>query len=295
MLEMKYENIVQKSFGTNIMFMKLVGLYPYDAFPKIYTLYAYTFYAVFTAPTPLLAIYYYIDKRETDIKKIVEGIYMTAQIAVLLIKLLPFKNHPQRTRKTIESLNKDIFLNHLPEQKHIIDGAVEVCRKMYSLFFSFCAGCLILWPIRVLVHDERRLPLELWLPFNPLEDFKVYLSVFLYIMLGTFEAISEDLQESECRFPIKSLWKKKGPYQRAEEQVSRESETMCIQEREELKARIIYKQICHCIDHYDAIYEFVEDLEKTYSLVVFSQFVASIMVICISCLQLSTVSTILLL
>ncbi|KAJ8943465.1 hypothetical protein NQ314_009747 [Rhamnusium bicolor] len=80
--------------------------------------------------------------------------------------------------------------------------------------------------------------------------------------------------------------------QRAEEQVSTESEMICIQEGEELKAKIIYKKICQCIDHYDAIYEFVKDLEETYSLLVFSQFFASIIVICVCSLQLSISNTI---
>nr|CAH7768525.1 unnamed protein product [Callosobruchus chinensis] len=49
----------------------------------------------------------------------------------------------------------------------------------------------------------------------------------------------------------------------------------------------LYLRISQCVQHYDDIFEFVRRIEHTYSFVVFSQFLASTIVICISCLQMS--------
>lgn len=96
--------------------------------------------------------------------------------------------------------------------------------------------------------------------------------------------------------------------ERTDEEISK-NRLLSPEEKEGLKSRIIYKKICHCIDHYEAIYKyvikekitkllnkfaigfrFVKDLESTYSLVAFSQMFSSIVVICICCLHLSVVS-----
>nr|CAI5855567.1 unnamed protein product [Callosobruchus analis] len=52
----------------------------------------------------------------------------------------------------------------------------------------------------------------------------------------------------------------------------------------------LYRRISECVQHYDDIFEFVRCIEDTYSFVVFGQFIASTIVICISCLQMSEVN-----
>ncbi|CAH1964314.1 unnamed protein product [Acanthoscelides obtectus] len=49
----------------------------------------------------------------------------------------------------------------------------------------------------------------------------------------------------------------------------------------------VYRKISECVQHYDSIFEFVNRVEDTFSFVIFSQFLASTIVICISCLQMS--------
>lgn len=43
--------------------------------------------------------------------------------------------------------------------------------------------------------------------------------------------------------------------QRAEDQVLKEHASLSSEEKEKLKASVIYKKISECVDHYDAIYE----------------------------------------
>ncbi|KAG5889705.1 hypothetical protein JTB14_029735 [Gonioctena quinquepunctata] len=59
--------------------------------------------------------------------------------------------------------------------------------------------------------------------------------------------------------------------------------------RDDLKAKLDYKYICRSIDHYDAILQYAKDVANVYSVAISSQLFASIVVICISCLQLSIV------
>ncbi|RZB41587.1 7tm 6 domain containing protein, partial [Asbolus verrucosus] len=60
-------------------------------------------------------------------------------------------------------------------------------------------------------------------------------------------------------------------------------------EKKLLKAVIISDKVRLCVSHHNAILDFVQVYEDTYSATVFVQFAASVLVICISCLQLSIV------
>lgn len=76
-------------------------------------------------------------------------------------------------------------------------------------------------------------------------------------------------------------------------------------EQEQLKSNIIYNKIQQSVNHHDAIlrylnildrilinsldFRFVKEYEECFSSSVFSQFAASVFVICFSCLQLSKV------
>nr|UTN00930.1 odorant receptor [Semanotus bifasciatus] len=294
----KTDDLVKLSFRYNILIMKVLGLYPYDSWPRVYIIYAYIFYIMFTWPPPVLPLIDLIVSRETDIAKICDSGFIISQLGILIVKLLPLKNHPENTKRTIYTLHDDIFNNYTPEQKHFEDDAVQTCRRNFFIFLTFCLGSLFTWPLKVLFYEERRFPIEVWLPFNPFEDDTVYYSVFLWLFVGTGNAAVGNAcldtlitgliyhAATQIRILKDNL---EHLASRVEEQVSEESGTMSEAGREALKARITYKKICGCIDHYDAIYEYANDLETTYSFILFTQFMASIFVICISCLQLTLI------
>ncbi|KAJ8943736.1 hypothetical protein NQ318_007184 [Aromia moschata] len=278
---MEFQRIDEKSFSGNVKLLKLLGLYPYSSCPKIYPFYAYTFYVLFTCPTPTLCMVNLFFVEEITLQRVANTFFMITQIGILIVKLLPFKNNP--------------------EGEVLVDKCVKTCKNIFHLFYAFCLATLFTWPLKALFNQEegrRTLPAEVWLPFDAYEDITVYCAVFVFVWLcvanaaGGNAALDTLVAGLICHAATQVAILKdtlEDLARTVDDQIEEESEMMSEAEKNQLRSRTIYKKICECIDHYDAIDQFVKDLEKTYSFVVFTQFVASILVICISCLQLSIV------
>ncbi|KAJ8943735.1 hypothetical protein NQ318_007183 [Aromia moschata] len=103
---MEFQRIDEKSFSGNVKLLKLFGLYPYSSCPKIYPFYAYTFYVLFTCPTPILCIVNLFFLEEKTLQRIVDTFFMITQIGILIVKLLPFKNNPEGVSASMEWLNR---------------------------------------------------------------------------------------------------------------------------------------------------------------------------------------------
>ncbi|KAJ8943733.1 hypothetical protein NQ318_007181 [Aromia moschata] len=359
---MEFQKIDEKSFSGNVKILKLLGLYPYSSYPKIYPFYAYTFYVLFTCPTPILCMVNLFFLEERSLQRIVDTFFVITQIAILIVKLLPFKNNPEGVRASMEWLNRGVFRRHTPEQEVLVDKCVKTCKNIFHFFYAFCLASLFTWPWKVFFSERRILPVEIWLPFDAYEDIRVYSAVFFFVFLAEIKFVmsiyssnksapacfddpahrasmtyagSGRVERSRRPCPMVRENETPGSYSQirdpsigvgnaavgnaaldtlvaglichaanqvailkdtlehlartVDDQIEQESKMMSEAEKNELRSRKIYKKICKCIDHYDAIDQFVKDLEKTYSFVVFTQFVASIVVICISCLQLSIV------
>ncbi|KAJ8943734.1 hypothetical protein NQ318_007182 [Aromia moschata] len=274
---MEFQRIDEKSFSGNVKLLKLFGLYPYSSCPKIYPFYAYTFYVLFTCPTPILCIVNLFFLEEKTLQRIVDTFFMITQIGILIVKLLPFKNNPEGV---------------------LVDKCVKTCKNIFHLFYAFCLATLFTWPLKVFFNERRILPVEVWLPFNAYENSRIYYAVFFFVWLCVANAAGgnaalDTLVAGLIYHAATQVAILKDTLQHlartVDDQIEEESKMMSEAEKNELRSRTIYKKICECIDHYDAIDQFVKYLEKTYSFVVFTQFVASIFVICISCLQLSIV------
>ncbi|XP_018566530.1 odorant receptor Or1-like [Anoplophora glabripennis] len=293
---MPSNDLVQRSFKYHLIIMKIFGLYPFDSWPQYFTPYALFLYVIFTIATPILAVIHLIVGEKPIVDVITENGFMIVELIALIAKFLPFKMYPERTKKAFSALNKEIFNNHLPEQEAVLDETVENCRFIFRIFCMSCAFAVLSWASLPLMYEDRRFPIDVWLPFEPFENTAVYLSVYLFVCLsGVHAGFDNATVDSIVALLIYNassqviILKDTLMYlsKRTEDEISKENRSLSTEEKENLKSNIIYKKICHCVDHYNAIYQFVEDLEDIFSMVVFSQLIASIIIICICCLQLS--------
>ncbi|XP_030757557.1 odorant receptor 22b-like [Sitophilus oryzae] len=71
----------------------------------------------------------------------------------------------------------------------------------------------------------------------------------------------------------------------AEESIDSQKKNLSPEDCEKLKNNYIYKDICLCVDRYNLVKEFVNDIEDTFSIPLFWQFGASVFVICLGYLQ----------
>ncbi|XP_074033085.1 odorant receptor Or1 [Leptinotarsa decemlineata] len=290
---MKIPNLVEDSFKGHLFFMKIIGIYPSENFFKYYTFFAYLLYFLFTIPSPLLSIIKLIVLKVKDIGNMCDSLSLIIEIGVLVLKVLPFKNKPDVIKRSIFHLNKKIFSQAEPEQLYILLETVATCRKIFAIFLTSCLTSLFTWALKVLLYEERAFPIDVWLPFDPFKNVYIYLTVFFYIFLGVGNAalctasidtlmaglINHGAGQIKL---LKDTLKHLG--RRTDEKI-RKYENLSEFQMKLLKEKLIYRKICSCVAHYEAIHQFVRDFERTYSSIIFAQFTASVLVLCISCLQ----------
>ncbi|XP_023310033.1 odorant receptor Or1-like [Anoplophora glabripennis] len=291
---MSSEDLVQRTFKYNIAIMKIFGLYPFDSWPEIYKLYSFIFYLVFTFITPALIVVLLVVRAEESIQIIRQDGFMMVELITLTMKMLPCKVNPEGTRRTMYALKQRIFNSQLPEQDWILAETVDNCRFVFLTYCTSCVFTVLCWACVPLVYEVRRFPITVWLPFDPFENTPIYFSLYIFLVLVVVNAGVDNIcvdtllafQVYHAASQIKILKDTLAHLgERAEEQILKEGKSLSLEDKDNLKNNIIYKKICHCVDHYEAIYKFVEDLETTYSFIVFSQMIATIVVICICCLR----------
>lgn len=65
---------------------------------------------------------------------------------------------------------------------------------------------------------------------------------------------------------------------------------LSLNDKKLMRNRIIYKEICKCVEHYDAIAKFVQNLDKCFSFIMILEFAINCFVIGITSVQISFVS-----
>lgn len=163
--------------------MKVFGLYPLDSWPEIYKTYCFVFYVIFTFTTPLLAITYLIEKGEHSIQAISQTGFMIVELTTLTVKVLPCKVNPEGTKRTLFTLNREIFNRHLQEQDGILAETVANCRLVFQIYCTSCVFTVLTWACAPLIYEERSFPIALWLPFDPFHNTAVYLCLYIFLII----------------------------------------------------------------------------------------------------------------
>ncbi|RZB40036.1 7tm 6 domain containing protein, partial [Asbolus verrucosus] len=148
--------------------------------------------------------------------------------------------------------------------------------------------------------DAYQLPVQVWLPFNATSDAKTFFLTYSCVAAGVgngafVSSVMDPLiagltcQATGQLLVLKDNLQYLNEY--ADEEISRSVRSNISEEKKLLKAKIMYQMIKRCIKHHNTIIEYIERYEDTYSIPVFTQFMASILVICNACLQLSMSNT----
>ncbi|XP_023030097.2 odorant receptor Or1 [Leptinotarsa decemlineata] len=289
---MPSHSIIEGSLRYNLLIMKTVGIYPYNDWPKIFKIYANFFYLIFTIPTPILILVNFILMEEKTLERICDSAFLGAQLGTLLVKLWPFKSNPEAIKRTVKALNQEIFNSYRQDQECIVKSAIKEYNFIFLGVISASGVSFVTWFGKIFFYEEKRFPLEIWLPFDAFEDTRIYVGVLVYlffcVLIGALDNASLDTLIVGMIFQSATQVKilkndLQFLHERIEQKVNDNFDSKGVKENR------IYKSICKSIDHYDAIFQYAKDIERVYSTVIFSQLFVSIVVICISCLQLSIV------
>ncbi|KAJ3656609.1 hypothetical protein Zmor_015673 [Zophobas morio] len=265
--------------------MRVLGFYSPRKYKHLYKLYTFAVYCMFTVLVPILSSLYLIMDPHVDLDKVADNAFVICQLGCFIIKMLPLMFNGEEIRKSIYMMEHPIFMIVTKGQETIIEDCRTTCRRTSLLFLVFCMLCIVTWGITPFFESDYKLPIDIWLPYDVTKNSVVYFMTFFYVLAGAGNgAISngalDPLVAGMTYFATCQIKILKDNLQHLGEQP----------EAKTSNKKLIYEQIMHCVSHHNIIIEFVEKIEKVYSSVAFTQFSASVLVICICCFKLSQIS-----
>ncbi|CAH1374418.1 unnamed protein product [Tenebrio molitor] len=290
--------LVRKTFALNLRVLQFFGLYPSRNYKTLYKTYAYIFYFIFIVPPPILTSLYFVFGENVDLALVAQNAFAIAETGCFVFKLLQFIKNAEKIRKCIYMMENSIFLTYTQAQEHIIDEYISVCTRNSYFFLFFCILTAVSWAIVPLFGKEYKLPLDIWLPYDITSGGRSYILSYIFIVLGAGNgAISngaiDPLIAGLACYATSQIKILKDNLQHlseyAEENISDKHVVRNGEQENKLKCMIIYNRIKFCVAHHNAILDFIENYQAIYSSVVFTQFSASVLVICICCFKLSQV------
>ncbi|XP_063911991.1 uncharacterized protein LOC135128842 [Zophobas morio] len=286
-------NLVKKSFRVHLYVMRILGHYPTRKHQTLYKIYAYFVYCVFTIPVPTLASVYLLTEKNVDLAQLSDSAFLICQVGCFIAKFVPFWKNSDKIRQSIYMLEEPIFSQHSPKQETILSECVRICRRNCWLNLSLVAMAFASWSTAPFARNmgAYNLPIKVWLPYDFTVNEKIFYLTYLFVIAGVgngafASGVIDPLVAGLAYQATAQLKILKHNLQFLSEHLDEEivDVTNCLNKQE-----LLYGRIKMCIKHHNAILKFVYLYEDTYSAVVFTQFFASVLVICNACLQLSMV------
>ncbi|XP_063912022.1 odorant receptor Or1-like [Zophobas morio] len=258
--------IIWQSFSINIYIMRAFGLYPPEK------------------PTRKSRILNFIFGEEIDQMRIGDNGFLVAETACQITKLMPFVMNGSRIKRCIHYL-EDFSFEVKEDKEKFLEKWVKTCQRNSKVFLGSIIAGNVSWAVKPFLVQERQLPVDVWLPFNLMENNIVYFLVFALLTLGVgyvsiASAAIDPLIGGLCGLASGHIQVLKNNLQYLNQ---------CTADSESLKIFITRRNVKDCINHHNIILNFVKEYECCFSSIVFSQFAGSVVVVCFCCLQLGKI------
>ncbi|KAJ3666984.1 hypothetical protein Zmor_002398 [Zophobas morio] len=283
------KDILKTSFKLNLKVLLCVGLYPSDSFKYVHKIFAYIVYIVATLPPFVLGSLNFFLKGNVDREDYND--FVTVALILLAPKLLLFLINSDNLKTYITFFDVKFVTAVNEKQRKIIESWVKICQRNSTIFFgTTCIGLVGFFAKWYFQGYHSHLPLNVWIPFNsetqPLLYFFIYTAlviggVYAAMACGTIDSLVPGLlchvsgQLQLLKDNLQNLDFYVEEIRQVQHQFSRNL--------------IILRQIKQSVLHYKDISYFVEEYEKCFSTMVFSQFIESIVVIGLCCLQMTKI------
>ncbi|XP_049825839.1 odorant receptor 2a-like [Aethina tumida] len=231
-------------------------------------------------------VLYLITQAGHDFLKISNTVFIVVEFIIVTFKQSVMKMSLSKFTSTWNMVDSEMFNLHKPNQVHILRNTTDKCSKLSKAFVTIYTVCVANWALVPYITPERSLQTGIWLPFNPLDDLKSYVAATTYISISCLHA-------SYFTASIDTL--SAGLIMQAVGQLELLNDNLknlhkCAQTDD---PDAVYKKIIECVKHNEYIYKYVKEVEECLSIIIFAQFLTSTIVICMTCVILTLVSTIL--
>ncbi|XP_063906833.1 uncharacterized protein LOC135125277 [Zophobas morio] len=175
-------NIIEKSFGLNLKLLNIMGLYSHGKSSITLRIRAYTLYFVFLVLASVLIIVKTLMARSSNNVETNAMLIYVSDSTSFCFKLLPFLQNSDRMKRCINFFGQKKFAPKTDYERRILDECVWVCRRNSIVFFYGLLLTIIGWTVPMLFVKGRKLPLMLWLPYDPSSTAVNYYFTFVYIV-----------------------------------------------------------------------------------------------------------------
>ncbi|XP_050512845.1 odorant receptor 94a-like [Diabrotica virgifera virgifera] len=236
----------------------------------------------------MILIVVYLYTQLSDLIKISEVLLFCMTQSAFVCKLVNFIVY-KNNMFIIEKHLQNPLLTYLnKEEEKLVKDYVDNVRILAKIFRILCTGVVLFYGLYPILDHEpgeiKKLPLPVWVPFDT-EKYYVYIwfVIMLSLSIGAWTNSNIDiLTISLITLATVHTEILKERFRKSAEYTLNTGNRTAI---ESPKQKII-----KCIIHYNAIYSFVLDIEKTFSKGIFVQFLCSVLVICLTGFQMLVIS-----
>ncbi|KAJ3658586.1 hypothetical protein Zmor_010316 [Zophobas morio] len=286
-------NIIQKSFGLNLKVLHIMGLYSYGKSSIFLKVRAYTLYfTLLVLTTVLIIVKILLAKSSNNLEANLMFTYV-ADCGSFFFKLLPFLRNSDKIKGCINFFGQKNFAPKTYHERKILDECVWVCRRNSIVYFYGVLLVNIGWNFPVLFVKGRKLPLRLWLPYDPSSTIVNYYFTFVYIaaVIATIYnsysgTIMDPLIGGLAYHATAQLKILKHNLEHLDKHLAHK-----LSKRNEhiIEFRCVQKHLESCIDHHKNILWFIDEYEDCFSWSIFCQFAGSMFAVCFCYISLTLV------
>jgi hypothetical protein len=298
-LEMMEKFDFKLTIRPNILFLKLVGLWPIDEhdFYRLYTLVITVLVMGLYNVFRVINIFYVY----TDLQVLTATIYLTVTDLAVMVKSILFIYNVQTLKQLTVTINCDLFQPKTAEQKDLAKKSLNEWKVTYVVFCGLVVTTLSMWTISPLINNSgghRQLPLPSWYPYNtttsPYYEITYVCQVISMWVLATANTNIDSLIAalmmyigSQCDILCDDL--KKLPKSRDNETDFKRSLTDCIIHHKKILRYDVRKRKSWLFNVLE-IFSFAQDSNESYNFIILAQFFTSSLAIALTMFQMTLVS-----
>nr|XP_008195116.2 PREDICTED: odorant receptor Or1 [Tribolium castaneum] len=287
-------SLIEQSFKINFRILKITAFYPPTKNKRLNQMLAFVLYMLFVVSVPILEVLNLVLQEKITFKQIIDNAFMIAELGCLIPKYWPFVRNNDRLVKCIHYFDSPAFQPTKKKHREILQNCVKVCRAITIFFVAAVSSGYVSWSSRPISWKNHIFPTDLWLPYDPkvapkLYNFLVYTYLVIAVGYSAYNNATIDPLISGLSYQATSQIKiLKDNLQHLGEDTEAEFNQQSVINRLP-KSEIMYRKIVKCVEHHNLILDFVKEFQYCFAQCAFSQIAGSVVVLCVSCLQLTIV------
>lgn len=179
------EKGLKKSLLPLITILKYLGMWPAATVnPFLYWAYTFFWFIFLQIPVATLPLVNLFVKENVGVLKIASCVFLNLQVLIVPFKTVFLLIFHKNLRKATEILDSPAFNSYTKEHEHIIEEDTASLRKNFN-YIRLCIITAIMISSSPLANlKEKRLFIDMWVPFDIHANLANYFSVYLFSVVG---------------------------------------------------------------------------------------------------------------